>query len=304
MTNLFYLIAIAFIGIQSPIQKINVDKVRKASISLSKAMELEDIKSIVKITIPETMMLPEYQNALETEDEIKNYFTQFFDLTETNYYSRSIIEIKQIDNYFLEIGTFQHDYKTRNTDWFSYKGKYMTWWTQSDKGKIKLLANIWGASSYTDEKHLCFMTTKTNERNPIIPASKIENKIYENIRYAKAAVVDGDYQKQLTKYTDDAMYLTYYDPPFIGKKAITKYFADHYNPEVTRDSVAIDAYRIIDMQNYVLTLGKYYVEWTYQNEKSYIHGKGLNLYKKVDDQLMIYRQMLNHSMPPRPLLKP
>ncbi len=282
-------------------EKSTLNKVKKASSLLAKAMESEDLKQVLAYNIPTTMILPEYQNALESPTEIQDYYNQFFLLTETNYFKKTIIEIQQFDEYFMEIGTFQHDYKTTSSEWFSYKGKYMSWWTQGRKGKIKLVGNIWGASSYPDDQYLRFLSIETKPTKPVIPNTPIEKLVMKNIAFAKAAVQAGDFEKQLTTYLDDAIYMTYYDPPFIGKKAISKYFSSHYDPNVTRDSLAIHPYRVIDLKDHVLTLGKYYVTWTYENQKSFIHGKGFSLYKKVqDDQLKIYRQMINHSIPPTP----
>ncbi len=276
-------------------------EIRKESKELSKALQNEDLDRVLAYVNSETMVLPEYHNALETPAEIQLYYQQFFERSETRNYSKEIIEILKFGPYFQEIGTFQHEYKISEEDWFTYRGKYMTWWTISENGEWKILANIWGGNRWYEPRLLNFVQVKTAPRSPMIPKTSLEHKIVESINATIKMVKSGDIEKQMQGYLEDAIYMTYYDPPFIGKRAINGYFDSHYNAAVTYDSLFIAPYRVIEIGNYSLQLNKYYVEWTYEGQTSFIHGKGLNIRKnRKDGSLKMFRQILNHSIPPTP----
>ncbi|MGB3151702.1 MAG: hypothetical protein WBB27_13665 [Maribacter sp.] len=276
-------------------------QIQEESKELANAIKDENLQKVLYYMLPGTMILPEYHSSLEDINEIQAYYTTVFDLSDTRRYAKEIIEIQQFGKYFLEIGTFEHEYKIRDKDWFNYKGKYMTWWTGLSNGELKLLANMWGGSSWVEPEYLNFVSVETEDRTPLTPSSGLEHKITESLNYTIEAVKDGDADKQLKSYMDDAIYMTYYDPPFIGKKEITDYFKGHYDPNSIMDSLTIAPHKVIEMGDYSLQMGKYYVEWKQDGKKYMVKGKNLNFRKKMPDgRLMLYRQMVNHSIPPGP----
>lgn len=298
ITSFVFLVTLIFPSITSG-QVLNFQEIRKESKKLSMAIQDENLKQVLSYMDSETMILPEYHKALETPSEINAYYQQFFERSETRRYEKQIIEILKSENYFQEIGTFDHEYKIADGDWFTYKGKYMTWWKILENGDLVILANIWGGSSWYEPQLLNFVQVETATKPALIPKTPLEHKIVESIGATSKAVKTGDGEKQMQGYLEDAIYMTYYDPPFIGKKAIEDYFKSHYNPDVTNDSLVIEPYRIIEMGEYSLQLNKYYVEWTYEGKTSFVYGKGLNYRKTMKDgSLKMFRQILNHSIPP------
>ncbi len=280
-------------------------EIRKESKKLSKALQNEDLNQVLAYIDSETMVLPEYHCALETPTEINRYYQQFFERSETRSYTKELIEILKIGAYFQEIGTFEHEYKIAEEDWFTYRGKYMTWWKISENGEWKILANIWGGNQWYEPHLINFVQVATTPTPAIIPKTPLEHKIVESINATIKMVKSADVESIIQGYLDDAIYMTYYDAPFVGKSTIEDYFTSHYNPAVTNDSLRIEPYRIIEMGDYSLQLNKYYVEWTYEGNTSFIHGKGLNIRKNMQDgRLKMFRQILNHSIPPTPKKHP
>jgi len=242
--------------------------VEQQSQKFAKTLELESLAAVISLFETEATLLPEYHKSLHGTSEIEMYYTQFFEKTISSKFVKAAFEIIPLGEYYLELGTFEHDYQTPMGKDFKYNGKYVTYWKFDDDGAPNISAHIWGASNYFE---------------------------------AYDAVFSGDSKKQVTSYADDATYMTYYDPPFIGKEKIAAYFDSHYNPEVPMDSLMTKSVKVIDMGEHALKFGEYYVAWTWEGQPSYIEGKGLALYKRMKDgSIKIYRQMINHSMPASP----
>jgi len=135
----------------------------------------------------------------------------------------------------------------------------------------------------------------------IRPETEWEKKIEERRKIVYKEIFTGNAEEQLTSYLNDAVYMTYYDPPFIGKDKISDYFKEHYNPNFGMDSLQTKTVKVIDMGDYALNFQQYYVGWADKNKEYFIKGKNLTLYKAMKTgPIMIYRQMVNHSMPPTP----
>ncbi|PRX55039.1 DUF4440 domain-containing protein [Flagellimonas meridianipacifica] len=285
------------------LQKKNVgyEKVKSQSQKFGEALRTESLNEAIDLMDNETILLPEYHKSLWGKGKIREYFTQFFAKTETISYSKEPFEILDLGEYFIELGTFEHQYKTPDSQNFDYYGKYATYWKVSDGENPRVIAHIWGASSYFEAENVNFVSIDVRDRETMEFKTRWEKEIEEMRRFSYEAVFEGDAKTQLKSYADDATYMTYYDPPFIGKDNITKYFESHYNPDVPKDSLMTRSVKVIDMGDYALKFGEYYVEWTWEGQPSYIEGKGLTLYKRMkDDGIKIYKQMINHSMPASP----
>lgn len=244
-------------------------------------------------------LLPEYHQALCGPEAIFEYYTGFMQLATTLTYTKEPFEIQAIGELYLELGTYEHRYKPPKGHPVDYTGKYMTYWKFQANGTPKILAHIWGASSHFEAENVDFIRVESREAVNQIPNTPWTEQIEEMRLEAYEAVLQGDAKKQSKAYAQDAVYGTYYDPFFMGKEAITQYYFSHYTPEVQRDSLMTRAVKVIELGKYALKFGAYYVAWTYDHKPYYIRGKGLTLYRrKADGQLEIYRQMINHSMPP------
>lgn len=271
----------------------------RQSQKFAEVLRTENLETLQSIFDADAYLLPEYHQTLHGLDTLSDYYAVFFNKAETVSYAKVPFEIQQIGELYLELGTFEHRYKTPKGNLFDYNGKYMTYWKQPKGGSPKILAHIWGASSYFEADNVNFVNVEGDDPKFFVPSTVWERQIDEVRRYVYEAVLRGDAKKQLETYADDAIYMTYYDAPFKGKEAISKYYYAHYDPGASRDSLMTRAVNVVELGDYALKFGEYYVEWTQENKPYYIQGKGLTLYRRrTDGRVEIYRQMINHSMPP------
>lgn len=275
-------------------------EVRRQSARFTAAVKNESLAQLQDIHAADALVMPEYQPPLETENDIGGYYTMWSDATETHQFERSPQRMEAYGEYWLEIGQFTHRFTLRDGEPFDYVGKYSTWWKRDEAGRLKIFVNMWGASSWTDAEQLDIGEITTTNASPLRPNTPLEHAYLEKSAFVSKAVRHGDATKQLTVYHDDAIYMTYYDLPYIGKQAIARYFHAHYDPEVFGPSeLEINAHRVIDLGDHMLVFGRYHVGWEQDDGDYHIRGKTLSLWtKEADEPKMIYRQMVNHDMPP------
>lgn len=287
-----------FFGLVVKAQEKDIAQITIQSQRFAKALLTEDVKALSSFFDEDSAILPEYHPALRGNNLILAYYKTLFEHIDSNSYERKPFEIQKVGDLYIELGQFAHQYKTPEGTTFDYAGKYTTYWKMK-AGKPYVWAFIWGASSYVEKEKIDFVQIITAPQETILPRSKWEKAIEEQRKKAYDAVLHEDLTKQMTSYSEDAVYMTYYDPPFKGKAAIRDYFESHYNPAVKRDSLMTRLTHVEPMGEYALRFGEYYVEWVYEGERSFIEGKGLTLYKRLpNDSIKIYRQMINHSMAP------
>ena len=275
--------------------------VEKRSEQFANALGAESTIAIKELFTTDVTLLPEYHSMLQGIPVGTLYFEEFFEKTKTITYQKHPFEILEFKDWLLELGTFKHQYRTPQDSTFDYNGKYMTFW-KLENGVPNIAAHIWGASNYFAAENLTFVSIDTPEIPIDIPEGDWKDAIEAVRSYIYQAVLDNDAKTTMRSYAEDAIYMPYYDSPFFGKTQIANYFYPHYEPgTVQRDSLMTRAVRIIDLGSYALKFGEYHVEWTYEDQPSFIKGKGLALYRRKEDGgVEIYRQMINHSMPPTP----
>ncbi len=231
---------IAITGVDAPFGATNtIETIKKESAAFSQALQQEDMDKVLGYIDSNTMVLPEYHSALESPSEIEAYYSKFFKLSETQKIQKEPFEVLRFGDYFQELGTFEHTYQIKDKDWFTYEGKYMTWWKKTENDGLKILAHVWGGSRWYEPEQLSFFQVTTKPGKPLIPKTPLEHQITKKINTTTKAVKAGDFKKLSEGYLEDAIYMTYYDAPFNGKQAITEYFASHYDPKVVRDSLEI-----------------------------------------------------------------
>ncbi|GAB5562868.1 MAG: hypothetical protein SynsKO_45150 [Synoicihabitans sp.] len=275
-------------------------ELRERSARYTEALREESLEGVLALTTVDALVLPEYQPPLDSASLIASYYTQFFATTETKSVIRETERVEQFGDHWMEIGHFSHRYRLGEAEPFDYVGKYMTWWRRDSDGVLRMVANIWGASEWVDAKDLAVAEVERTSSAPARPSTPAELAYAERAAFVYDAVRVGDAKKQLTTYRDDAIYMTYYDPPYVGKGAITDYFTAHYDPDNFGPSeLEIAPYRFIDLGDYLLVHGRYRVGWTQDDGDYHIRGKGLALWSKNGEgPMMNYRQMINHDMPP------
>ena len=292
------LVLLLFFVLGLKAQEKDMAQITLQSQGFASALQTEDVKALSSFFDQDSTILPEYHPALRGNTLIIAYYKTLFEHIESNSYKRKPFEIQKVGDLYMELGLFTYQYTTPNGTEFDYKGKYTTYWKMKDDTPY-IWAFIWGASSYFEKENVDFVQIITLPKKTVLPNSPWEKAIEQQRQKAYNAVLNEDLDTQMTSYHDDAVYMTYYDPPFKGKGAIHDYFESHYNPSVKRDSLMTRLTQVVPLGDYALRFGEYYVEWIYNGQRSFIEGKGLTLYKRMaNDSIKIFRQMINHSMPP------
>ncbi|GAA3783432.1 hypothetical protein [Flavobacterium ginsengiterrae] len=294
---------LAFLDLQSQVENINEVKEKLTVINnqISESFLHNDSNIIMKYyDEKEPVCMPEYHNALYTKQDIKSYYEQWLSNFKINDYKRSIYEVQLIENYVVEIGTFNVNAVGKSDVSLAYEGKYMNVWKALKNKKLVLVSEIWGADKAIDGSQ--FLVIKTNSIK--IPKSKInqsiEEEIYKRNERIAELVKNREGEKHAAEFfTKDAIYLTYDTPMLIGMDNIKPYFVEHEKPNgVSIDSLSIKASRIIPLKNYSIEYGYYFVDVSWDNKKgkASVSGKSVNLWKRDENGiLMLYRQMVNHN---------
>ena len=273
--HLLLLLFVFTIGLRA--QDENVSRIALQSQRFAEVLQAEDEDALTTLFYEDSTILPEYHPTLRGESTILAYYQTLFESIESQHCTREPFEIKRVGDLYMELGLFTYQYTTSKGIVFDYKGKYTTYWKMKDDTPY-IWAFIWGASSYFEKENVDFVQIITTPQKTVLPNSPWEKAIEQQRQKAYDAVLNEDVEKQMTSYHDEAVYMTYYDPPFTGKRAIHDYFESHYNPSVKRDSLITKVIHVESLGDYALRFGEYYVEWIYDGQRSFIEGKGLTLY--------------------------
>jgi ketosteroid isomerase-like protein len=272
------------------------------NVEIAGAFLSKDIDQLIKYYDAEAICMPEYHKPLYSKNGIKNYYQHWFDSASFKSYKRIIFKLEQVGDYLLEIGTFSHKFnRAATTAMFSYDGKYLNVWKVGKNNELILISEIWGADNPVDRSIFSF--TKINETfetpGPTINKN-IEREVNSRNQRIKELVTKRDGERHATEFfTEDAIYLTYDSPMFIGMETIKPYFMEHEKPDnVSIDSLSLKASKMINLKNVIIEYGYYTVDvsWNNNKEKATISGKSTNIWKRdKTGKLMIYRQMVNHD---------
>ena len=248
----------------------------------------------------EPTCMPEFHKALYTKNGIQYYYQQWFDKVKINTYKRAVFEVQLVKNYLIEIGTFANNFTKPDSSSFNYEGKYMNVWKIEKNGNLTLVSEIWGADTAVDKSNFSFIEQQAS----IMPTVKISKDVSDEIRKRNELIAKlvkkREGEKHATElFTKDAIYMTYDTPMLIGMDNIKPYFTEHEKPNgVSIDFVQIKASTMINLVNFVVEYGYYYVDvsWDNKKTKATVTGKSTNLWKKDEKGVwMLYRQMVNHD---------
>ena len=109
--------------------------------------------------------MPEYHKALYTKEDIKSYYQQWLTNFKINAYKRDIFEVQLLDNYGIEIGTFNIDEVNDKGSALVYDGKYLNVWKIEKDGKLTLISEIWGANKPIEGTNFCLLYTSPSPRD-------------------------------------------------------------------------------------------------------------------------------------------
>ena len=278
-------------GFKNELQSINIE--------IEKNFINENVSEILKYYTTESVMMPEYHNTLYGETNISLYIQHWFESVNTNSYKRAICEVKPINGYLLETGTFKNAFTKVSNDSFLYEGKYIRIWRIGVKKNLTVVSEILGSSSYLDRAKFPSIEPNKSDRIPEYKVSKIiKEEVISRNQIITELVKNRKGEKHATFFTTDVIYMPYYMPMLVGIEKVKSYFIEHEKPgDVQIDTLQINTGKIIDMGSFILEHGYYRIRGKGENNISWVvTGKSINLWKRNEQGiLMLYRQMVNHD---------
>lgn len=257
-------------------------------------------EDLVKSYTDQTLFMPEHSRQRVGKETIRDFYKQWLAQAKVSAYQRTILELQDLGNYVLEIGTFAENLNVNGQNPFSYSGKYSVLWKKSSNRSLPptIAAEIWGSASYFDDKNIPniddIAVPPTKE---YIPTDKLTLEVKERNNRIKELVQNRQGAEHAKMFMPDAMYLTYYTPILSGEKEITAYFTEHEKPGTLRiEQISIQTSNIIYAQKAIVEFGFYNVDWRDDEKNGNVKGKSINVWKKNSDgELLLFRQMVNHD---------
>ncbi|WP_294963738.1 DUF4440 domain-containing protein [uncultured Flavobacterium sp.] len=297
---IFLLFAIGVFAQESKTDSIARKQIEAYNASFEAAFVKGNQEDLIKAYTDQSIFMPEHSRQRTGTKEIQAFYKQWLSQAKVASYQKTIVEIQNLGNYILEIGTFAENLNVNEQKPFSYSGKYSVLWKKSSNRKLPLTiaAEIWGASSYFDDKNIPNIDDSAILPTiPYIPSDKLTSEVKERNNTIKKLVQNRQGAEHAKMFMPDAMYLTYYTPILSGEKEITDYFTEHEKPGTLRiEQISIETSNIIFAREAIVEFGFYNVDWRDGESSGNVKGKSINVWKKNNDgELLLFRQMVNHD---------
>ena len=262
------------------------------------ALRAADLQKITSLYAADAVAMPEYHTRV-SGNNIREYFRQWLAGTSGNELIKTPFKLISSGNYVLETGNFTFGFNRKNNTPFSYKGKYIQVWRKDGSGKMKIVSQIWGSSTWFDKKELPEIKG-IKESSAVPEESPATGDVYKSLHDKNRQIANLVKQRagQLFApyYTADAIYMPYYSPMIIGRDSINNYYIKHEDPNVGIDSVAIHIARLLEAGKFYITDGVYSVDWRSGQSNGRVNGKSINIWRKEQDgQVLLHWQMTTHD---------
>lgn len=273
------------------------NKLDTINIRMAVLMERKDAAELTHYYNDDAVCMPEFYAQLFRKQDIQQFYQHYFSVNTITSYQKSIYEVLCEHNYVIETGTFTSNILKDDKTSFVYKGKYLSIWQVNDKNELKIVSQIWGASNWMDRKMLTELPSQRNASSmPALMKNDLTEEVIARNQMLRQAVVASDAKAQTNFYSDDAIYMPYYDSMYVGKKNIDHYFTTHYSPDWFFDSLSINTSKVIKLENLIIECGYYFVQWgNKKNERGTVTGKSINIWRRDENGvLLMYRQIVKH----------
>lgn len=271
------------------------DQLQSINLELAASLEKGDVQKLMSYYDDSAICMPEYHASLYRKQDVQHFYGERFKTTVIADYVKKIFEVAVFGNYVTEIGTFTSTLAKRGKAPVLYNGKYFNVWKKGKDG-LKIVSEVWGSTSYID-RSLLFDSTEHYASGwmPPLKVDALTKEIMGSNQQITKAVLGRDAKGQYELFTEDAIYMPYYDTLYLGKEKIARYFEEHYAPEVNTDSLNILTSRTIDLGNFVIEYGYYSVVWSAGKDRGRLTGKSTNLWKRDKKGWLRYRQLVTHD---------
>jgi ketosteroid isomerase-like protein len=263
------------------------------------AFASKNVKELVSMYSKDAVYMPEYHPTLFDRSSIETYFTKWMTAIRSSTYRSVTSELLEQGNDLFETGTFTDTTIRTINDTVISRGKYFRHWKLDPANVPTIYAEIWGGRFWYDRSKSPFAGNGDPVSiKPYATGSEEEKQVISRNELLGQLVKERKGLEHADLFTDDAVYMPYYESAIKGINKIREYFYGHEKPgEVTVDSISLVTGRVTAINDLVMEHGFYGVKWTARDGTSgVVTGKSLNLWKrKSDGTLMMYRQMVNHN---------
>lgn len=273
--------------------------VEKSNSMYADALISHNVQLITGLYSEDAVLMPEHSRLCPGKNAIKEYYTLWLDSVTVTSYKRTISELQDLGGQFLELGSFTETFKRKGNAPYTYTGKYMALWKKSkiEPGALKV-AELWGSNTTFERSVLPEIVTATPDYNYNID-KKMEKEVQLRNTIISTLVRERKGAEHALLFLPDAVYMTYYTPPLMGKEPITAYFTEHEKPgEVIIDKIDLRNGNVygLSSNNIVVEHGFYNVDYRAGQYSGTVSGKSINIWKRdKNGTLMLYRQAVNHD---------
>ncbi|MEQ8573675.1 MAG: nuclear transport factor 2 family protein, partial [Fulvivirga sp.] len=264
-------------------------KVTIASLNnqLVAAAKARDFTQVDKLYLNDAILLAEYNPLIAGKEDIEKYYAEIFKRQEVTDYQKETTELFDFGATILEIGDFKKSFS--NTQ--QQEGKYFNVWQQSASGSLKLKSEAFGYYHPIDSP--ASLRVYLTEKTLVSRKTTLELEAYHALN--ENCVRDRDTKKLLTSYTDDAIYYPFADTKKAGIEVLTEHFTAYHAPPVKIDSIEIETFDFIPVDDGIIQYSQFFVKWTVPGFSGTTEGTGqIHLKRQADNSLKMHRQLGVH----------
>lgn len=108
---------------------------------------------------------PEYKPAIFEMKGLTKFFRDWFVAGDVKVYQKKILALEEYSGHLLELGTFSFLYSSSKNPQGEYKGNYMVLWQIGNGGKLSIVSETFGATTYIEPEVVPYVDVQVEETN-------------------------------------------------------------------------------------------------------------------------------------------
>lgn len=243
-------------------------------------------------------LMPPFQKTVIGKSNVRAYHTAFANRFTVRDYTRTELEVLDLNGQILETGTFTMRVLINKTGKEQVlRGKYLDLWIALGNGELKLLTEVWNYDEFYADIHEQLRFDEVPAiHTALLPNVPVNNSISFELaalnRLLDEAVTNHDGNTWSLYYADDAMLLASYYPICSGKRAVDEYINTHVKELPVFEALDIRNDRIDYLGNYVIEYASHIASWKNGNSSGVSLGKNIRIWKRdPDHSLKLFRSI-------------
>jgi len=241
-------------------------------------------------------LMPPFQKTVIGKSNAAAYHTAFANRFTVRDYTRTELEVLDLNGQVLETGTFTMRVLINKTAKEQVlRGKYLNLWIDSGSGELRLLTEVWNYDQYYADIHEQLRFDEVpGIHAALLPNVPVNNSISFELaalnRLLDETVTNHDGNTWSLYYADDAMLLAGYYPVCSGKNAIDEYINTHVKELPVFEELDIRNDRIDYLGTFVIEYASHIASWKNGNSSGVSLGKNIRIWKRdLDHSLKLFR---------------